>query len=76
MTDTKTVLWAGPQDGAEVVITPDQVVVYVDGPPVAVEDITYDTLISGKQPRLRGVYARNTNLQRFDWKGYERESGV
>lgn len=79
MNDTKTVLWAGPQDGTEVNLLPGQVVVYIDGP-LATSDfdsVNVESIIgSGSRRYLRGRYALNLSTGRFEWKGYERESGV
>lgn len=68
---SKTTLWAGPEDGLDVEIGPEQTEFHVKGP----LKMTPENVILGEEANLGGeqyigVYELNPATSRFEWKGY------
>ena len=69
----KFTLWAGPQDGLEIEISPDQKVYFVPGDPKEPQHLDHPGQIGpgGETPLWQGRYEFNIATSRFEWKGYE-----
>lgn len=66
---TKTVLWAGPEDGLEVEVSPGQTEYLIPGLP----NMNINTVIanpSAEESLTKGYYIYNSDTKRFEWKGY------